>query len=211
MVEDLKKLLENPPPVCEMNTTLLLEGYEILITAPHAVSHARHAAPSTNRERKPHDAATGQIAELLATNSVATALVARQPWSGNANADPLEVCLFKKRVVDLIKAGTVHTVLDLHGMSRQHGLDVCIGVGNDTTNSAATTLTGLFRDAGLSIGLNKPYAGRGPGTVRTAASMAGATAVQLEIGPWCRSPENHPERTSALLDALMTFIGLSTR
>lgn len=177
----------------------------MLFTAPHAVPHARHPAPHGGSERKKHDGATGQIAQTLSMHTGAVALITRPPWTGNANADPLELCPFKKRVVELIESGSVHTVVDLHGMAAHHELDICIGIGDDMPGETVERLCRLLDAAGLSWAVNKPFGGGGSGTVRTSARAAGAAAVQLEIGPKCRNPLVAPEQTVALLNALSKF------
>ena len=205
LLDTLALLLQSPPPMCQANTVEYFLGSGVLFTAPHAVPHACHPAPHAGGERKKHDGATGQIAQALSIHTGAAALVARSPWTGNANADPLEICPFKQRMVELIEQGAVHTVVDLHGMAAHYRLDVCVGIGDDTPNESIERLCRLLDEAGLSWGVNAPYAGRGAGTVRTNARAFGAAAVQLEIGPRCRNPISTPEPTAALMVALSKF------
>lgn len=108
-------------------------------------------------------------------------------------------------MVELIEQGVAHTVVDLHGMAAHHRLDVCIGIGNDTPDESIEHLYKLLDAAGLSWGINEPFAGRGAGTVRTTARAVGVAAVQLEIGPRCRNPFSAPEPTAALMVALSKF------
>ena len=205
LLDTLASLLQAPPHERPANTVEYFPGSGVLFTAPHAVPHARHPAPHGGSERKKHDGATGQIAQTLSMHTGAVALITRPPWTGNANADPLELCPFKQRMVGLIELGAVHTVVDLHGMAAHHGLDVCIGIGDDTPDEPIERLCGLLDEAGLSWDVNEPFAGRGAGTVRTNARAAGAAAVQVEIGPACRNPLVTPEQTVALLNALNKF------
>jgi len=205
LLDTLALLLQTPPPERPANTVEYFPGSGVLFTAPHAAPHALHPAPNAGDARKKHDAATGQIAQTRSAYTVAAALIARPPWSGNANADPLELCPFKQRVVELIESGSIHTVVDLHGMAAHHELDVCIGIGDDMPGETVEHLCRLFDTAGLSWAVNKPFAGRGSGTVRTNARAAGAAAVQIEIGPRCRNPLVTPEQTVALLNTLSKF------
>ena len=205
LLDTLTSLLQAPPPERPANTVEYFPGSGVLFTAPHAVPHARHPAPHAGSDRKKHDGATGQMAQTLSRHTGAAALVTRPPWTGNANADPLELCPFKQRMVELIEIGTVHTVVDLHGMAVHHGLDVCIGIGDGTPDESVERLCRLLDEAGLSWGVNEPFSGRGSGTVRTNARAAGAAAVQLELGPTCRNPLVTPEQTGAVLDALSKF------
>ena len=205
LLDTLASLLQTPPPERPANTVEYFPGFGVLFTAPHAAPHALHPAPHAGGARKKHDGATGQMAQTLSTHTDAAALVARPPWTGNANADPLELCPFKQRMVELIESGSVHTVVDLHGMASHHGIDVCIGIGYDTLEDPIERLCGLLDEAGLSWGVNKPFAGRGAGTVRSNARTAGAGALQLEIGPACRNPLATPEQTAALLNTLSKF------
>jgi hypothetical protein len=205
LLDTLTSLLRTPPPERPANTVEYFPGYGVLFTAPHAVPHARYPAPDAGVDRKKHDGATGQMAQTLSEHTGAAALITRPPWSGNANADPLELCPFKQHMAKLIESGSVHTVVDLHGMAAHHGLDVCIGIGDDTHDETIALLCRLLDTAGLSWGVNEPFAGRGAGTVRTNARAAGAGAVQLEIGPACRNPLVTPEQTVALLNTLSKF------
>ena len=205
LLDTLELLLQSPPPMCQANTVEYFLGSGVLFTAPHAVPHACHPAPHAVGERKKHDGATGQIAQALSMHTGAVALITRPPWTGNANADPLELCPFKQRMVELIEQGAVHTVVDLHGMAAHHELDVCIGIGDDMPGETVERLCRLLDTAELSWAVNKPFGGGGSGTVRTNARAAGAAAVQLEIGPRCRNPISTPEQTGALMVALSKF------
>jgi len=101
-------------------------GGRVLFTAPHAVCHYAAGTPG---KVKGADVGTGDLAIKLAAESGSRALVAQAPWPGNANADSVSVCVFKQRVLRLLDDGLVTTVIDLHGMSERHGLDVCVGSG----------------------------------------------------------------------------------
>lgn len=145
------------------------------------------------------------MVELLARETGALALIARPPWTGNANADLLEHCPFKQTMVELIDAGHVHTVIDLHGMAARGRVAVCIGTGGDPDDALASELGHALSAAGLSWRLNDPFAGAGAGTVRTNARAAGAQALQLELAPWCRDPFGAPGPTGTLLAVLAAF------
>jgi hypothetical protein len=205
-ISALEELLAEPPAHRAPDTVEIVHGSTVLLTAPHAVAHARHAAPTASGERKKHDRATGQMVEVLARTTGAAALIARPPWTGNANADPLELCPFKQAVVRLIDTGSVRSVLDIHGMSAGHGMDVCVGNGGVVPDRSTGELGRLLDEAGLTWALNVPFPGRGQGTVRSAATAAGAFALQLELAPRCRDPHRHPGSTEALFGALAQFV-----
>ena len=206
MLNILADLLLSPPTPCDPDTVRVLKGSNVLLTASHAVPHAQHAAPSAGRTRKKHDGATGQIAETIAHVTGTSALIACPPWTGNANADPLDLCPFKQTMVRMIAEQKVRYVLDLHGMSSRYGVDICVGNGGTATDALTDVLCGFFTDAGLSYSINEPYAARGTGTVRANAYAAGAWALQLEIAPHCRDRHRHPGLTGALLYAFNRFV-----
>ena len=202
MLNILADLLRSPPTPCEPDTVRVLRGSTILLTAPHAVPHAQHATPLAGPDRKKHDGATGQIAETIAHVTGTSALIACPPWTGNANADPLDLCPFKQTMVRMIAEQKVRYVLDIHGMSAHHGVDICVGTGGTATDTLTDVLCGFFADAGLSYSINEPFSASGTGTVRANASAAGAWALQLELAPHFRDPHRHPGPTGALLYAL---------
>lgn len=202
----LADLLRSPPTPCDPDTVRVLRGSNVLLTAPHAVPHAQHPTPLAGPDRKKHDGATGQIAETIAHVTGTSALIVCPPWTGNANADPLDWCPFKQAMVTMIAGREVNYVLDLHGMSAHHGVDVCAGNGGTAPDMLTEDLCGFLTDAGLSYSINKPFAALGAGTVRANASAAGAWALQLEFAPHCRDPHRHPGPTGALLYALDRFV-----
>lgn len=206
LLDTLSGLLRSPPTPCDPDTVRVLQGSTVLVTASHAVPHTRRAGPLAGPDRKKHDGATGQIAETIALISGASALIVCTPWTGNANADPLDLCPFKQTMVAMIAGREAHYVLDIHGMDARHNVDVCVGNGGTAPDALTESLCGLLVKSGLSYSINKPFAARGAGTVRANASAAGAWALQLEFAPHCRDPHRHPGPTGALLYALDRFV-----
>jgi len=206
MLNIFADFLRTPPTLCAPDTVRVLRGSTVLLTAPHAVPHAQHAKPTSGPDRKKHDGATGQIAETISHVSGTSALIVCPPWTGNANADPLDQCLFKQTMVRMIIELEVNYVLDIHGMDARHGVDICVGNGGTAPDTLTNDLYRLLAGVGLSCSINKPFAARGTGTVRANASAAGAWALQLELAPHCRDPHRNPGPTGALLYALDRFV-----
>jgi len=175
-------------------------GSEVLLTAPHAV---RTLSPSGSS--KLADAATGPLARALSAASGASCLVAHSPWPGNANADPLERCAFKQRMVELLSKRP-STVLDLHGMLDSHGCDVCIGTHKDGPSALADQATELLAAQGFVVRRNDPFGARSPSTVTATALGAGAAAIQLEIAARWRNPVQRPDEAGAMYRALLELV-----
>ena len=57
----------------------------------------------------------------------------------------------------MIAEQKVRYVLDIHGMSAHHGVDICVSTGGTATDTLTDVLCGFFADAGLSYSINEPF------------------------------------------------------
>jgi phage replication-related protein YjqB (UPF0714/DUF867 family) len=175
-------------------------GAMVLFTAPHAVCHYTTTAPPGV---KGADVGTGELAFAAAKQWGCAALVARSPWQGNANADPVDSCVFKQRVLHMLTTDiTVKGVVDIHGMSDAHLLDVCVGSGGGGS-ALAEAVAGVFTTAGFNVVVDEPFSASRRGTVTREVTEAGFPAVQLELSATVRSC-----RQQQYLDALGPVINL---
>jgi hypothetical protein len=187
------------PPPSSAFAVVEKAGADVLFTAPHAVCHYTATSP---RRVKGSDIGTKELAFSAAAKYGCAALATQSPWQGNANADPVERCVFKTRVLHLLKNGLMQGVVDVHGMSDEHGLDVCVGSGGaDTTlaHSVADVLTA----AGFVVAVDKPFSASRSGTVTRTVTEAGFAAVQIEVSAAVRT-----SRQPRLLDALEMVVDL---
>ena len=92
----------------------------IVISAPHAVKHYR------NQQPKSEDIRTGALARQLAQLTGAHAIIsARTTQEDDPNWN--QAGLYKSKLAELVQVCGARFVLDIHGMSDNHGRDVIIG------------------------------------------------------------------------------------
>lgn len=175
----------------------------VLLTAAHA---ARHLHPSKPFAVRGADVGTGEVVHDAAYLTGAWALSVRAPWPGNANAGPVEHCVFKQRVISLLESGKARAVLDVHGMSDRYGIDVCVGSGGAQA-SVAVTVAEVFRSHGLRVKIDEPFSGARRGTVTRSCVEAGFVAVQLELASCVRRFERDTV-LAALADSVRLLSGL---
>ena len=178
---------------------------KLLVTAPHAVNHHRHARP------KLADRWTGGLATLTGQALGAAVLIAssRVPdWTAWAERTDD----FARALRSEVAAGAV--VIDVHGMSDTHGVDICIGTGTAPT-ALSTDLAALIEAKleAYQVGINEPFAARAPYTVVDYVSgLGGRGALQIEVAARLRNPSEHPSEAetfaSLFLEALRASIEL---
>jgi hypothetical protein len=160
---------------------IMVRGDSVVVTAPHAVPHLRASDP---RHVKGADLGTGEIATAAAHRHGYAAAVAARPWLGNANSDPLGRCEFKRHVLGLLHTGEASAVVDLHGMSDRHGVDICVGSGGG--GGLAFVVSEVLASS-FSVSVDVPFAAAGEGTVTRTVRAAGFPAVQLELSAAVRA------------------------
>lgn len=154
----------------------------ILFSAPHAVAHIREGL------LKRADLGTGGLAVALSHvtggYALAQAGLATRDASWYANTP------FRERLDQV----SVHadTVIDLHGMKDEYGVDVCIGAGRYSVSSLdllAVTIE-VLTDAGVSISINDPYDARRENSVTSYCQRQGLQALQLELSRTTRKQDS---------------------
>lgn len=172
----------------------------LVFAAPHAVVHHREGV------RKKADKATGGLAESTAVfingSFVATAGV----QSGDPSFDR-DVTAFKQALFGMLTPASI--VIDLHGMSDQHGLDLCFGTGADSTDRArALSEIGAITasDQGLVARINDPFTGSREEGITVSAQRRGSAAVQIEIAARFREPLFEAAPARVLLRWFRTYV-----
>jgi hypothetical protein len=185
----------------------------VILTAVHGVRHTRSAAMG-----KANDANTAGLALALARAlKVGCGTVARSDEQLDVNSDPQHP--FKAALLAQLKPAEGSFLVDLHGMTDVHGVDVAVGVGADP--DARTIATGeraanLLTKRGLSVDLGGTITklnGAGPGTMTTWARAAGLVGIQIEVRQGLRSFRSpKPERVrllAGLIDVVNDLIDRS--
>ncbi len=185
----------------------------MIVTAVHGVRHTRSAATG-----KANDANTAGLALVLARAlKVGCGTVARSDEQLDVNSDPQHP--FKTALLAQLEPAEGSFLVDLHGMTDVHGVDVAVGVGADP--DARTIATGeraanLLTNRGLTVDLGGTITklnGAGPGTMTTWARAAGLVGIQIEVRQGLRSFRSpKPERVrllAGLIDVINDLIDRS--
>lgn len=186
---------------------LKLTGHlPILIAAPHAVRHSRQ-----NRIKKA-EAMTGTIAAQLATTTGVHALILAKSDGQDPNHDP--DCAFKSTLAHHLTQHDINLVINLHGMTEQHGCDIVIGSGlgqtiNHQTQILETTTNTLTQYGLVDLKVDDP--GLFPATNPHNLSQFSwrelqTPSFQIEISYRYRNPRKHPDKYQLLISTLTQTI-----
>lgn len=175
----------------------ILDGSaRLLLTAPHSLHHFRHG------RKKSADRYTGSYAELLHAALDARAVIPTGPigsWDTWEDRDDP----FRHALDRLCTPSTL--VVDLHGMSDSHGVDVCLGLGpapSTASEDVAHHLAEDLRPYRVSIGT--PFSATPHYTVTAyVQTRTPADAIQIEMAANIRNPAQDPERSADFLRRLI--------
>lgn len=173
-------------------------GSRVALSAPHAVNVLRNGA------LKFADLHTGGLCAALAkrcdVSSVVRSRTTEEP-TGWAERDDQ----FAEGLLGLLDEAEV--VLDLHGMSDDHGVDICLGRGT-APSPEHDELIDLFHDhfRGLRISVDEPFSGRPAHTVMSLLASRGQLGLQVEIARHWRDPADLPESAAVLIEGLAAVI-----
>jgi hypothetical protein len=173
-------------------------GSRLALSAPHAVNVLRNGA------LKFADLGTGGLCVALAmacnVSSVVRSQTTDEPadWTGRDDQ-------FARKLLGLLEGAEV--VLDLHGMSDHHGVDICLGRG-PAPSPEQDQLIDLFLKhlAGLRISVDEPFSGRPAHTIMSLLASRGQLGLQVEIAGRWRSPADQPESAASLITGLARII-----
>lgn len=177
-------------------------GKPMVLTAPHAVEHEREGWV------KKADKGTGGLAECLALalDCYSLTVVGAPARDANVNGSaPLRAAL--SALCDAI--GVQVTVVDLHGMSDDHGVDVCIARGaapspgvHKLVSRAHTTAV----ESGLSCAVDHPFSAGTNDHLVSALQSQGHDAVAFEIAARFREPYFQPDDSLAFMAWLHSLL-----
>jgi hypothetical protein len=179
----------------------------VVLSAPHAVRHF-----GRNGAAKAADAATGGLVRVISEQTQLVAVVASGGWTAaNANHVVGEPCPYREVLADAVATDTV--LFDVHGMTDDHGADICIGTGpfEELSAKAVSFTVEVMRGAGLVVAVNTPFSAAHPGTVTSWGQRRGLCAFQVEVcsalrRPW-QSPETAVEFANLLSDVVVGLAG----
>jgi hypothetical protein len=180
---------------------LVQRRLDVVLSAVHAVKHYRDGKP------KCQDEATGGLAlELGRSLRWSVAVVQRENQDvDDANANPFHPIKLALETLGLPCSDGL--LVDLHGMSARHGIEISIGLGVEDARSVSigSSVAHSLEKAGFVVDLGARVTGmRGQrkGTMVSWAQARSAAAIQIEIGPAGRRTKSTPEQRQRLLVSL---------
>ena len=110
------------------------------------------------------------------------------------------------RAVETLCSGKVW-VIDLHGMSDDYGVDMCLGRG-PKPEAAQEPMIGLFTRhfPDLTVSIDEPFSGRPSHTILSYISSQRATGLQVEISARWRDPIGSPKEAALLAEGLVSVV-----
>lgn len=194
-----------PAPPGNSGLAVLPGRRAVLISAPHAVRHWRR--DSWKRE----DEYTAAIACWLHRQTGAYALYPTHRIDPDPHADG-DRGAYKRAVRDLIGAGAIRLVVDLHGARGDRDFAVALGtIRGESCPSYEGKIAAAFEAMGFRQGadaasgldrlaLNPPHYTGGvsdPTITRFAWRELGVPAVQVELNAWVRIVQRLPSASEA--------------
>lgn len=146
----------------------------------------------------------GSLTEALAELTGSSAVVPlrtliESPW--NERTD---------EVADAVRHAAVQNamVIDLHGMTDAHGIDICLGLGPNPPDPVlrfAATIQDAFARP-LRVSVNRPFAASAPHTVTSYVQDLGGKGIQVEIAARLRRPRTQPTLAAMLFNSLIQVL-----
>lgn len=180
--------------------TSIDRGSKVLLVAAHGVNHHR-----PNGDAKFADRWTGSLAEVLGRmTGVSVVAATRKPhhfglWKNRADG-------FARRMKQM--ADNHRVVIDLHGITDNHDLDLCIGIGplpSELEHRIAARVVDTDLDLNTTIG--GPFPALRQHTLTSHLQRHTATsAVQLGIAAANRTPATDPDRAEQILHELASIV-----
>jgi hypothetical protein len=170
----------------------------ILLTAPHAVYHERDG------HEKKNDIRTGGLCRLLHQQADVSALIAAgyvpkwQSWQ-TRNDD------FKALLLNAVVDGRF--IIDMHGMTDNHGVDVCIGLGESPSRLALDVANCIQKKLHVyKVMINVPFSAKNPLTVTAYVQSIKGDDLQLEIAAHLREARTNTTNAAAFIRDLIDII-----
>lgn len=204
MIENLKiefeKLKEN------YDDFAFLDGEKnILISAPHCVSQTR------NGQEKFPEPETAEISLFL--NKLGyPSIIKTKNNCDDANSD--ENSNYKNKILEICQNKKIIFVLDLHQLSKNREIEICIGTGGEIYNNLLNLkhlknkFVEIFESENFYAKLNEPFGATGENIISGYFSRKGFPAIQLEINSKLlyNVPENEFLKILSCITKLLNLI-----
>lgn len=170
----------------------------ILLCAPHSTTHVR-----SGREKAAEfwtGALAETISELLECSAV-TAIGRRIEADSAATQDS-----FYRLARAVAAESGARWIVDLHGLSARHSVDINVGTAGLAADLAAFQRFLSVAETDFSVAVNEPYSGATGLSSAINRDDDGILAVQLELGPRLRSDATPMTDIVALSRAVLALL-----
>lgn len=174
----------------------------VLITAPHAVKHARYG------NVKGADVYTGALA-LLTAQQIGVSVLASTSFDSHVD-HPTELAAQFIEALDDI-ASEKKLIIDMHGMLDRQGLGVCVGTGKDFHSENEQRVIDAVSEhlEPFGVSINEPFAAKSDYTLTQYVSRLSPSTqiLQLEIAARLRVPKgNNNEELESFLENFFSLV-----
>lgn len=177
---------------------------KVMLSAPHAVLQTRDG------RLKQAERYTGMLCRLLNQRINCPCIYKARHMGDDANHDPISD--YRDALCDYVAAHDIRCLLDLHQLSPDRPMAVCLGTGHGRNlchdAEVLPWLTAAFADRDFSpLTVDEPFSAGGAYTVSaTVAARCHIPGVQIELNTRLLSEDSSEERFAQVEDALQTFI-----
>lgn len=127
----------------------------ILLSAPHGVFHIREG------RELPHE--LGSIQTALYLQSKQECMIIAKTKNNNDDANFELLCDYRKSIDTIIKKHNIKYLIDFHGLSSRHEIDVNLGINGgkniETNPKIYQSLKDNLETAGFNVSIDIPYNG----------------------------------------------------
>lgn len=174
-----------------------LNSSKFLFCAPHALNHYR------NNNLKVADVFTGSLCQLLAIKTNQSVLISTRPDTG------LEYLGFGRDYIGQIKNAVNDglIVVDIHGMSDRHNLDICIGTGPNPSKKVISFVDRMIIELpGYKISVNYPFSAKSDHTITNfVQTKLSGDSIQIEIAARLRRADSDSGECTVFLNDISNF------
>ena len=173
---------------------------KVMFSAPHAVLQTRRGA------LKQAERYTGMLCLLLHERLHLPCIYKTRHMKDDANFDP--VSEYREALCQTVKKNGIAFVLDLHQLSPERPMDVCLCTGRGKNLGSCPELPGIAQDILSShrfekITLDDPFDASSPHTIAsTVAQSCRVCALQIEINTRLLMETSLEQRFFDMLEAL---------
>lgn len=187
----------------KVNPLIYQEGnIPILITAPHSVRYIKQ------KKIRVSDEFTGATALLLKKLTGCHILAVSKLYGGDPNTD--KKCFYKESLSKIIQSNKIRMVIDLHGCSRETGVDISVGILKEDISKkyqdAKEEILSTLSTYGYKNVVENAFKLEENSISRYVTQELHIHAFQLEVNKKYRVPHQNGQNYCKLLSSLIGII-----